>query len=110
MVSTIQVVLRGPDPTLFSGSGSITEQSSSAVEEEERTVKMISLAEKYHRCLSDPYSPLALLPRRTPLRLVAKYCTIAMEYALAQKRSLQVLHQLLRVREVDLRVNNDAKV
>lgn len=57
--------------------------------------------------LPNPIHPLRspqLLSSSTPLKLVSRYLLIAMEYAQARKRSLQVTHQLLRVREVDLRV------
>jgi len=66
---------------------------------------VMALAEKYHRRLPDPFAPLAMLPSHTPLRTVARYCATVLEFAAARKRSLQVLHQLLRVREVDLRVD-----
>ena len=105
---------------------------------------MISLAEKYHQRLSDPFAPLAvrlihtcircptlpypslifilsclpvvngrgipsvscqLLPGGFPLQRVAKYASLAMEFAQARRRSLLVTHQLLRVREVDLRIS-----
>ena len=45
-----------------------------------------------------------MLPPHTPLCTVARYCCTVLEFAAARKRSLQVEHQLLRVREVDLRV------
>ena len=46
-----------------------------------------------------------LLPGGFPLQRVAKYASLAMEFAQARRRSLLVTHQLLRVREVDLRVS-----
>ena len=50
-----------------------------------------------------------LLPGGFPLQRAARYVSLAMEFAQARRRSLLVAHQLLRVREVDLRVTGGAQ-
>ena len=50
-----------------------------------------------------------LLPGGFPLARAARYVSLAMEFAQARRRSLLVAHQLLRVREVDLRVTGGAQ-
>jgi hypothetical protein len=60
------------------------------------------------RCLLDsdrldPVSFLAMLPRTVPLSRVQRYLSGALENTKSKKRNLQVVYQLLRVREVNLR-------
>ena len=65
----------------------------------------LALAE---RCLLDadrldPVAFLAMLPEDVPLAKVQKYLCGAIESATCKHRNLQVVYQLLRVREVHLR-------
>ena len=46
---------------------------------------------------------LELLPEETPLQLFAEYLTTVMRHNATKQKNLQVVHQLLRVREVKLR-------
>ena len=67
----------------------------------------VALAE---RCLLDadrldPVAFLAMLPHDVPLAKVHKYLCGALESATCKHRNLQVVYQLLRVREVHLRTS-----
>jgi hypothetical protein len=63
---------------------------------------VVSLAEKYYDRF-DVNAFLELLPRNTPVSVLLKYFQIVYEYQGSRKRNLQIVHQLLRTREVYLR-------
>jgi hypothetical protein len=79
--------------------------SLSAKEAEEHRSNLqaaIRLAEKYF----DRFSSVAfldLLPHDTPLSLLGKYLAIVIEFADNKKKNLQIVYQLLRVREVNIK-------
>ena len=88
--------------------------------------KAIEIAERYHDRL-DAYSFIKILPTNTPVSKLIKYLryyyyyyyyyyylyshhyhylSLAIEYRNARKRNLQIIHQLLRVHEVNLRLKS----
>ena len=69
----------------------------------------VSLAE---RCLLDadrldPVAFLAMLPRDVPVAKVQRYLSGVLETTTSKKRNLQVVYQLLRVREVHVRTSDN---
>ena len=81
--------------------------SSSSWSTTEAVDAAISLAE---RCLLDadrldPVAFLAMLPRDVPLAKVQRYLCGVLETTTSKKRNLQVVYQLLRVREVHVRTS-----
>ena len=82
--------------------------SSSSWSTTEAVDAAISLAE---RCLLDadrldPVAFLAMLPRDVPLAKVQRYLCGVLETTTSKKRNLQVVYQLLRVREVHVRTSD----
>jgi hypothetical protein len=69
-----------------------------------RCAVAVALAEKYYDRV-DPAAVLELLPKTIPVAMIAKFLNIVFEFANTKKRNLQVVHQLLRVREVNLRTS-----
>lgn len=72
-----------------------------------RIETVVSIAEKYY----DRMNPLALLgelPGDVPIAVIARYLSIVLEFANAKKRNLQIIHQLLRVREVNIRTSQSS--
>ena len=67
--------------------------------------KVIEIAEKYHDRL-DSYVFIGMLPKNTPIAKLTKYLSMTIEYTNARKRNLQIIHQLLRVHEVNLRLKS----
>lgn len=63
---------------------------------------IIAMAEKYHRRL-DAQAFLACLPPNMTVKSLHRYLMMVYEHENAKQRNLQVVHQLLRVREVNLR-------
>ena len=100
----VKVMLTPPQPPSSS-------HSSSSVEYQWAAVRGAALDETIafaERCLLDadrldPVSFLAMLPRDVPLAKVQRYLSGALENTKSKKRNLQVVYQLLRVREVNLR-------
>jgi hypothetical protein len=65
----------------------------------------INLAERnFKRINSTEF--LDLLPKNSPLSALQRYLSITIEYNNSRKRNLQVIHQLLRLREVNLRTKS----
>lgn len=65
----------------------------------------INIAERnFSRINSSDF--LDLLPRNSSLSALQRYLSITIEYNNARKRNLQVIHQLLRLREVNLRTKS----
>lgn len=83
------------------------------IEQRRNLVSAIHLAEKYFDRF-DSIAFLDLLPFNTPLSLISKYLAILIEFTENKKKNLQIVYQLLRVREVNIRtaglanLNNDS--
>ena len=65
----------------------------------------IDIAERNYDRI-EPLAFLEIIPKNAPLNLIAKYLNLVIEVTNSKKRNLQVIHQLLRVREVNIRTNN----
>lgn len=63
---------------------------------------VVALAEKYYDRF-DVNAFLELMPRNTPISVLLKYFQIVYEFQSSRRRNLQVVHQILRTREVYLR-------
>lgn len=63
---------------------------------------IIAIAEKYH-CRVDAQQVLACLPASITVKTLHRFLKMTFEHENAKQRNLQVAHQLLRVREVNLR-------
>lgn len=63
---------------------------------------ILEYAEKYYDRL-DSRLFLALVPSSTSVKMLSKYLKLVYEFENSKKRNLQIIHQLLRVREVNLR-------
>ena len=65
----------------------------------------IEVLEKNYQRI-DPLEFLKVLPKNIPLVYFTKYLNLVIEYETAKKRNLQIIHQLLRVKEVNIRTNS----
>ena len=65
---------------------------------------MIQLAERNFDKI-DSATFLGMLPQTVPLSQLTRYLSVVVEHNSTRKRNLQILHQLLRVREVALRTS-----
>lgn len=66
---------------------------------------IMNIAEKYYDRIN-PLDFLQVLPDSVPMSALSKYLQVVLEYSNSNKRNLQVIHQLLRIREVNIRTQN----
>ncbi|KAJ1431975.1 hypothetical protein B484DRAFT_395220, partial [Ochromonadaceae sp. CCMP2298] len=89
--------------------GAVTPMQGSQVSQEVRLLRavrgVVRLAERLCDRV-DSAALLELLPPQTPVALLLGYCRVVVEYGSVKRRNLQIVHQLLRVREVQIRTHN----
>lgn len=64
----------------------------------------IAMAEKYYDRI-DSTAFIDILPKDVPVSDLCKYFSIAIEFGNTKRKNLQIIHQLLRVSEVNVRTN-----
>lgn len=99
-----QVILDEEEEENDNGSDSDSLLSPSAQPSENVRV-VVSLAEKYFDRF-DATALLELLPRDIPVASLLHYFLTVLEYGNCKRRNLQILHHLLRVREVAVRTSD----
>ena len=79
--------------------------SDASLPTKERNLRCVMrVAEKYYERFSPP-AFLNMINAKIPLAQVAPYLNIVMEYTNAKKKNLNILHQIMRMREVSLRTD-----
>jgi len=103
LLAAPRVVVAGkfqPPALVFAGADRVAGQS-------QNLHLIVGIAEKYYDRI-DAATFLAMLPTQIPLTCLAKYLNTVIEYGNTKKRNLQIVHQLLRVREVNIRTSQYA--
>ena len=100
-------LLAPPDDLNVKNYGSIASNMSNVMlsPDKARLACVIGLAEKYFERF-DPNTFLTLLGPDTPIKEISAYLNIIIEYNGTKRKNLQVLHQVMRMQEVNLRISN----
>ena len=83
------------------GAGAQTHTQSSA----QLIAAAIAIAERNFEKI-DPLALIDIMPKNVTLADLSGYISLVLEFGYAKKRNLQVLHQLFRMREVNIRTMN----
>ena len=102
----VQLALSNPSQSSMASLGDIdTLSRTQALSQREALALVLKTAEQYYDKLN-PRLVMDILPPSAPLCLLQPFLKKSIEHSESRKRNLQVLHQLLRVHEVNLRTTD----